>query len=222
MYTFNQTRERKALLLLWSIEKFSKEEENPFVRFLYSTNGMEDRFTRLNLELKLVLNIRIPLYLSPLVSHLALLDLLSEGNRDKKTWLTHKNPAGPVLFGSIAFHWGSSSFIEPPLSPPPSLPLFHSSRFLLAPSSRKTIRGLPKKRGEERAENKIAVMQFSRTVSGNLSLWFVVVVGRSKYFGISIAWYFISISSSSINYDAFIINVLSFLFFKIHETMRIP
>lgn len=221
MYTFNQTRERKAILLLWSIEKFSKEEENPFVRFLYSTNGMEDRFTRLNLELKLVLNIRIPVYLSPLVSHLALLDLLSEGNRDKKTWLTHKNPAGPVLFGSIAFHWGSSSFIEPPLSTPP-LPLFHSSRFLLAPSSRKTIRGLPKKRGEERAENKIAVMQFSRTVSGNLSLWFVVVVGRSKYFGISIAWYFISISSSSINYDAFIINVLSFLFFKIHETMRIP
>lgn len=212
MYTFNQTRERKAILLLWSIEKFSKEEENPFVRFLYSTNGMEDRFTRLNLELKLVLNIRIPVYLSPLVSHLALLDLLSEGNRDKKTWLTHKNPAGPVLFGSIAFHWGSSSFIEPPLSTPP-LPLFHSSRFLLAPSSRKTIRGLPKKRGEERAENKIAVMQFSRTVSGNLSLWFVVVVGRSKYFGISIAWYFISISSSSINYDAFIINVLSFFFF---------
>lgn len=178
MYTFNQTRERKALLLLWSIEKFSKEEENPFVRFLHSTNGMEDRFTRLNLELKLVLNIRIPLYLSPLVSHLALLDLLSEGNRDKKTWLTHKNPAGPVLFGSIAFHWGSSSFIEPPLSTPP-LPLFHSSRFLLAPSSRKTIRGLPKKRGEERAENKIAVMQFSRTVSGNLSLWFVVVVGAN-------------------------------------------
>lgn len=125
MYTFNQTRERKAILLLWSIEKFSKEEENPFVRFLYSTNGMEDRFTRLNLELKLILNIRIPVYLSPLVSHLALLDLLSEGNRDKKTWLTHKNPAGPVLFGSIAFHWGSSSFIEPPLHhPPPSISFF--------------------------------------------------------------------------------------------------
>lgn len=82
--------------------------------------------------------------------------------------------------GFVWFYRVSLRFIEfyRATSPPP-LPLFHSSRFLLAPSSRKTIRGLPKKRGEERAENKIAVMQFSRTVSGNLSLWFVVVVGAN-------------------------------------------
>lgn len=181
MYTFNQTRERKAILLLWSIEKFSKEEENPFVRFLYSTNGMEDRFTRLNLELKLVLNIRIPLYLSPLVSHLALLDLLSEGNRDKKTWLTHKNPAGPVLFGSIAFHWGSSSFIEPPLSPPPPSLYFILRDFSSPP--RREKRFAVCQRNEAKKEQKIksrwcnfhepcrAICRFDSSSSTEQILW---------------------------------------------------
>lgn len=81
------------------------------------------------------------------------------------------------------------------LSTPPSISFFAISR---APSSRKTIRGLPKKRGEERAENKSRWCNFHepcRTICRFDSSPEQILWNFDRVF-------YITPPSSSINYNA--------------------